>query len=79
MVVLDNGNVGIGTTNPQKTLHVAGSVVLGNATGSVNIGLSAPGDVLNVTKTATLSSTNPIPGTVLSNQLFYNKLGINFC
>lgn len=42
MTILSNGNVGIGTSNPQTTLHVSGSIVSGpaisNANGYLNVG-----------------------------------------
>jgi len=62
MSIINSGNVGIGTTNPQATLDVDGTM---NVTGATTLGSTLDVDgSMNVTGATTLGSTLDVGGTM---------------
>ena len=60
LTTLDNGNVGIGTTNPAALLHVNGTATVGSTLGVT--GAATVGGTLGVTGAATVGKTLGVTG-----------------
>ena len=70
---LINGNVGIGTDNPQQRLAVVGNSYFN---GNVGIGTTTPGSTLTVVGNANISGTLTLSNMLIQNFLF-NNTGIS--